>query len=50
MAGVEVGDDTLGWRTHIGLEMRRGRRLHRSLYCVLELRLRREMGEGTALS
>ena len=50
MAGVEVGDDTLGWKTHIGPEMGRGRRLHRSPYCVLELRLRREMGEDTALS
>ena len=45
MAGVEVGDDTLWWRrTHIGLEMSRGCRLHISPYCVLELRLRREMG------
>ena len=50
MAGVEVGDDTLEWRTHLVLEMRRGRRLRRSPYYVLELRLRREMGEGTALN
>jgi len=50
MAGIEVGDDTLGWKTHIGPEMGRGRRLHRSPYCVLELLLRREMGEDTALS